>query len=163
MIKANPLKAAFLAAASLAAVGANAAPPAAAQMAPVEHAAVAAADDETEARAADTAVRGWIAGGAVAAALAGLVRLFGWSRVTAALGRAGSIIAAAPAAAIRHAGEAIKSPLRSLLIFGGLSLFVLAGVGFYEVEWLAGVATGAALVLAGVVGSRRIGRSVARR
>lgn len=163
MIKANPLRAALLAAVSFAAVSASAAPPPAADPAPMEHAAVAATHDDAESRAADTAVRGWLAGGAVAAALAGLIRLFGWSRIAAALGKAGSAVAAAPAAAVRYAGEAIKSPLRSLLIIGGLSLFVLTGVGFYDVEWIAGVATGAALVVAGVVGVRRFGQLFARR
>ena len=161
MTRTNALKAALLAAASFAAVNASAATPGV-EPAPIEHAVVAATHEETESRAADTAVRGWLAGGAVAAALAGLVRLFGWTRIAAALGKAGSAVAAAPAAAVRYAGEAIKSPLRSLLLIGGLSLFALTGVGFYDVEWVAGVATGAALVLAGLVGVRRFGRLFAR-
>ncbi len=163
MIRSNPLKAALLAAASLAAVSASAAPMPAADPAPMEHAVVIAAHDEAESRAADTAVRGWLAGGAVAAALAGLIRLFGWSRIAAALGKVGNAVAAAPAAAVRYAGEAIKSPLRALLIIGGLSLFALTGVGLYDVEWLAGLATGATLVLAGLVGFRQFGRLFARR
>lgn len=162
MIRANPLKAALLAAASLAAVSASAAPLPAVDSAPLEHAVVATTHDEAESRAADAAIRGWLAAGAVAAALAGLIRLFGWSRIAAALGKAGSALAAAPAAAVRYAGEAIKSPLRALLIIGGLSLFALTGVGFYDVEWVAGVATGAALVFAGFVGVRRFGRLFVR-
>jgi hypothetical protein len=165
MKKINALKGALLAAASLAAVSASvsAAPMSSADPAPIEHAVVVAPHDDAESRAADSAFRGWLAGGAVAAALAGLIRLFGWSRIADALGKAGSALAAAPAAAVRFAGEAIKTPLRSLLVIGGLSLFALTGVGLYDVEWLAGVATGATLVVAGIVGFRRFGRLFARR
>jgi hypothetical protein len=162
MIRLSPFKTALFAATSLAAVSAHAAPPPAMDPPPMEHAAIAAVDD-AETRAPEIAVKHWLAGGAVAVALAGLIRLFGWSRIAAALGKASQAVVAAPAVAARYAGEAIKSPLRSLLVVGGLSLFALTGVGLYDVEWLAGLATGAVLVLAGVVGLRRIGRVFARR
>jgi hypothetical protein len=164
MIEMKPLKSAMLAAASFAALGAATPASANAPIEPiaVEHA-MAADHADPEARAAAKAVNGWLLGGAVAAALAGLVRLFGWSRISAALRKAGAVAASAPAAAVRVVGEAVKSPLRSLAIIGGLSLFALTGVGFYDVEWAAGLATGAALTLAGVVGVRRIGHLFARR
>lgn len=155
-------KAALLAAVSFAAVSASGAPPQAMEPAPIEHA-VAASHDEAETRTADIAVKHWMAGGAVAAALAGLIRLFGWTRIAGALRKTGEALVAAPAAAARYAGEAIRSPVRSVLIIGGLSLFALAGVGFYDVEWLAGLATGLALTLAGVVGISRIRRFFVRR
>jgi hypothetical protein len=117
---------------------------------------------DAEAHTADKAVKRWLIGGAAAAALAGLISLFGWTRISAALRKAGEAAIAAPAAAARYVGEAVKSPVRSAMIVGGLSLFALTGVGFYGVEWAAGLVTGAALTLAGVVGIRRIGQLFAR-
>jgi len=162
MVRTGPLKLTLLAAASLVAVNASAAPPAVtAVSAPIEHAADV-NQDQAEARAPAVAVKNWLAAGAVAAALAGLIRLFGWSRIAAALAKAGKAAAAAPAIAARHVGQAVKRPVRSLLVVLGLSLFALAGVGIYDVEWLAGMIAGGALVAAGLVGVRRIGRAVAR-
>lgn len=164
MLQMNSLKSAMLAAASFAALGAAAPALASAPVepAPIEHA-IAAEHADAETRASDGAVKRWLAGGAIAAALAGLIRLFGWTRISAALRKAGKVAIAAPAAAARYVGEAVKSPLRFTLIVGGLSLFALTGVGFYDVEWAAGLLTGAALTLAGVVGTRRIGQLFARR
>ncbi len=165
MTRSTSLKTVLLAAASLAAAGAAAAPltPSAPfEPAPIEHA-VAADQHRADARAADIGVNRWLAGGAIAAALAGLIRLFGWARISAALQKAGKAAMEAPAAAIRYAGDVVRSPLRFLLIVGGLSLFALVGVGFYDVEWIAGVATGAAIVLAGSVGFRKLARGFARR
>ncbi len=165
MVKMTPLKTAMLAAASFAAIGAAAAPALAG--APVEPIAIgqAPAADHTdqERGGADKAVGRWLAGGAVAAALAGLVRLFGWSRLSAALKKAGAAVLAAPGAAARYVGDAVKSPLRFAVIVGALSLFALAGFGFYDVDWAAGLVTGGALAIAGVIGARRLGKLFARR
>lgn len=163
MLRIGPIKTVLLAAVSFAALGAAApASDADAAPSPIEGAfAVDAADLETP--GADHAVKRWLAGGAIAAALAGLVRLFGWTRISAALRKAGEVAVAAPAAAARFVGEAVKSPFRFLLVAGGLSLFALTGIGLYNVEWAAGLATGAALTLAGVIGMRRIGQLFVRR
>lgn len=159
MFQMKPVKSAMLAAASFAALGAATPAGAAAPLEPVtiEHAAPAPHADEN-ARKADQVAGRWLFGAAAAAALAGFVRWFGWSRLAAALRKAGDVAMAAPAAAARFVGEAIKSPVRTLMIVGGLSLFALAGVGLYDVEWAAGLLTGAALTLAGVIGTRRIGQ-----
>lgn len=151
-----------MAAASFAAVNAAVAAPPSFAAAPIEHAAEA-SQESPDARPAEIAVKHWLAAGAVAAAIAGLIRLFGWPRISAALGQAGEAVVAASGAAVRYVGEAVKSPVRSLMLIAGLSLFALAGVGFYDVEWLAGLFTGGALVLAGILGSRRIGRVFVRR
>lgn len=164
MFQVRPLKSVMLAAASFAALGAATPASAGAPMEPVssEHAPTADQGD-AEARAADKAVNRWLLGGAAAAALAGLVRLFGWTRISTALRKAGEVAVAAPAAAARYVGEAVKSPVRSLMIVGGLSIFALTGVGLYDIEWAAGLLTGAALTLAGVVGARRFGQLFVRR
>ncbi|MFN3959390.1 MAG: hypothetical protein ACK4NP_05705 [Parvularculaceae bacterium] len=163
MVRPHALKSILLAAASLVAVNASAAPPTApVAIAPIEHA----ADfdqAQPEARAPVIAVKHWLAGGAIAAALAGLIRLFGWSRMGAALAAAGKTAAAAPVVAVRYVGEAVKRPVRSMLLVLGLSLFALAGVGIYDVEWLAGMIAGGALAAAGFLGVRRIGRALERR
>lgn len=164
MIGINNLRTAMLAAASIAAIGiaGPAAAGVAAESVAIEH--IAAADHvETEARAADKAVNRWLLGGAVSAALAGLIGLFGWARISEALRKAADMAIEAPAAAARAVAEAIKSPVRTLMIVGGLSLFALTGIGFYDVEWAAGLLTGAALTLAGLVGMRRMGQFFVRR
>lgn len=164
MFQRNPLKTAILAAASFAAIGAAAPAAAGAPTEPVSVEIVHASDHaDAEARAADKAVNRWLLGGAAAAALAGLIRLFGWTRISAALRKAGDIAVAAPAAAARYVGEAVKSPLRTAMIVGGLSLFALTGIGFYDVEWAAGLLTGAVLTGFGVLGARRLGQLFARR
>lgn len=164
MSQRKPLKSAILAAASFAAIGAAAPAIASAPMEPVAVEIARAADHaDAEARAPDKAVNRWLLGGAAAAALAGLIRLFGWTRVASALRKAGSLAAAAPAAAARYVGEVVKSPLRAVMIIGGLALFALAGVGFYDVEWAAGLVTGAVLTIAAVAGARRFGQMFARR
>lgn len=163
MFQPKPIKFAMLAAASFVALGAAAPASAGAPMAPVAIERAAADRADTEALAADRAVNRWLLGGAAAAALAGLVRLFGWTRIAAALRKAGAMAVAAPAAAARYVGDAVKSPLRSLMVIGGLSIFALTGVGLYDVEWAAGLATGVVLTLAGVAGVRRFGQLSARR
>jgi hypothetical protein len=164
MFRRKPLKTAILAAASLAAIGAAAPAAVSAPMEPVSVEIVHAADHaDAEAGAADRAVNRWLLGGSVAAALAGLIRLFGWTRISAALQRAGAVAAAAPAAAARYVGEAVRSPVRSLMLIGGLSLFALTGIGFYGVEWAAGLVTGAVLTGFALAGARRFGQLFARR
>ena len=164
MFQRKPLKSAILAAASFAAIGAAAPALASAPMEPVSVEVVHAADHaDAEARQAEKAVNRWLLGGAAAAALAGLIRLFGWTRISAALQKAGAAAAAAPAAAARYVGEAVKSPVRSLMLVGGLSLFALTGIGFYDVEWAAGLITGAVLTGFALVGARRFGQVFARR
>ncbi len=152
----------MLAAASVVAVNAAVAAPPSFAAAPIEHAAEA-SQERPDARPVEIAVKHWLAAGAVAAALAGLIRLFGWARVSAALGQAGKAVVAAPGVAVRYVGEALKSPVRSLMLFVGLTLLAIAGVGFYDVEWLGGLLTGGALVMAGILGARRIGRIFVRR
>ncbi|MDZ7628580.1 MAG: hypothetical protein U5J99_09305 [Parvularculaceae bacterium] len=164
-MKTPSLKTAVLAAASFAAIGAAAPLTAGAapyEPAPIEHAA-AADHGDAEARAADVAVKRWLAGGAVAAALAGLIQIFGWSRISASLKRAGSAAMAAPAAAARYVGNAVKSPFRFALLAGGLSLFALTGVGLYDVEWIGGMAVGATIALVGAFGAAKISKMLVRR
>jgi hypothetical protein len=165
MTRLTSTKTALLAAASLIAAGVAASPALLAaphEPAPAGYAASADPGD-AGAKSAGVAVKRWIAGGAIAAALAGLIRLFGWTRIAAALRTAGDVALAAPGAAIRYVGKAVRSPVRFLLVIGGLSLFALVGAGFYDIEWIAGLATGAALTLAAVVGIRQVTRLFARR
>ncbi len=161
MTKSRSLKTAFLAAVSLTATGIAVAPLAAPyDPAPVEYADSA---SHQEVSKADIAVNRWLIGGAVAAGLAGLIQLFGWPNISAALKRVGPALAAVPGAAVRLAKASVASPFRFLLVAGGLSLFAFTGISFLDVEWLAGLATGAAIVLAGTLGARKVSRIFVRR
>ncbi len=161
MKKARSLKTAFLAAASLTAAGIAIAP----LVAPYDPAPIEYADttSEQEAAKADIAVNRWLLGGAVAAGLAGLLQLFGWTTLSAAIKRAGPAIAAVPGAAVRFVKDSVTSPFRFLLVAGGLSLFAFTGISFLDVEWLAGLATGAAIAVAGTLGARKVSRIFVRR
>jgi len=165
MTRTPSLKTALLAAASLAAAGVATAPAAsAAPFGPAPYEVVApAAQDVAAAHSDDGVVNRWIAGGALASALAGLIHLIGWPRIAAALRRAGSTAAATTAAAARYAASVVRSPFRFVAVMGGLSLFALVGVGFYDVEWIAGLATGVAIAVVAAIGVRRIGQFPGRR
>ncbi|HBS34733.1 MAG TPA: hypothetical protein DEA50_06610 [Parvularcula sp.] len=164
MVQRKTLKSVILAAASLAAIGAAVPAAAAAPMEPLAVEIVHAADHaDADARAADKAVNRWLLGGAAAAALAGLIRLFGWTRISAAMRKAGAAAVAAPVAAAHYVGTALKSPFRSLVLVAGLSLFALTGIGFYDVEWAAGLLTGAVLTGLALIGARRFAKVFARR
>lgn len=165
MTRTPSLKTALLAAASLAAAGAATAPTAsAAPFGPAPYEVVApAVQDVAAAHGDDVVVKRWIAGGAIAGALAGLIHLIGWPRIAAALRQAGGTAVATTTAAARYAASVVRSPFRFVAVMGGLSLFALVGVGFYDVEWLAGLATGMAIAVVAAVGVRRLSQFFGRR
>ena len=84
------------------------------------------------------------------ALLAGLIRVFGAKRIVRAVGQAASATAQATvkatATAARTVGRTFRSPLRFMAVMAGLTIFALTGVGFYDVEWIGGLITGAAFV-----------------
>ncbi|WP_411820933.1 hypothetical protein ABFZ85_07230 [Hyphococcus formosus] len=100
---------------------------------------------------------------AAAGALAGLVKLMGARKVADAIavGTVATARVAAKAATntARAVGKTVSSPLRFLAILFGLALFALTGIGIFDVEWIGGLLSGAALTAAGVFGvlkTRRI-------
>lgn len=86
-------------------------------------------------------------------AFAALIRLIGVDRLQSLFGKAAPVaakaaraVASAPVSVARAAGRAAASPFRFLLIFAGLGLFALTGIGMYDVEWLGGLVAGAAAI-----------------
>ena len=156
-------RAGLLAAASLAVIaaapnGANAAP-APLQNAMEQAAIVEPATPAMEAAASSDAdaARKLGLGAAALGVLALLYRLIGRRRLKAAIDAAAPVIAEtaktaakaavkAPAIAVRAAASVFSAPLKYGLGFGGLSLVGILGFGFYDIEWLGGIAVGAALV-----------------
>lgn len=125
------------------------------------HAPPAQAADEVAPSAAKKA--GLIAAGA--AVLAALGGLIGWKRLRRAALAAGPVLAEAarsaakaPAAVVRAAGAAMARPFRFAAFLVSLAAFALFGVWLYDVEWLGGLAAGAAGVAAMWMGSARLHR-----
>lgn len=156
MTFARKAKIAMLAATALASAAAALAPAeagdydAAAYPAVVEAPVVAHAADHADQQKQTPATAKRIALLAVAAgALAGLVRILGVKRVLRAAGETAGATVRVAGRAASAAGRAVfraaRSPLRFLAWMTGLMLFALTGVGLYDVEWLGGMAAGAAL------------------
>lgn len=127
---------------------------------------------QTLAHAADHAadekpasVKKWALITAAAGALAGLVRLIGARRVaeivTESAVKTARAAAGAASGAARAVGRAVSSPLRYLAVLFGLALFALTGAGLYDVEWIGGLVSGAALVAAGLYGMWKTRRALA--
>jgi hypothetical protein len=162
MAKRTSFKFALLAATALAASGAGAAaavaPARTEILAPVEHAADEAAPLPAAAKLGIAAV--------LAAAFVNLVGLRRLHRLFVKAGpaaaKAAGAVAKAPVAAARAVVKAAASPFRFALLFGGLGLFALAGVGLYDVEWAAGLLAGLALAALGFRGASGVRRVFAR-
>lgn len=100
---------------------------------------------------------------AAAGALAALVKMIGAKRVAETV-TAGAVSAARATArtasgAARIVGRTVLSPLKFLAVLFGLALFALTGIGLFDIEWIGGLLSGAALAGAGVYGflkTRRI-------
>lgn len=161
---------ALLAAASALAASAALAPAgasdfdAAAQPATVEIAAMEAGPAVPDESGEKTAIgaKKWALIVAAAGALAALVKLIGAKRVAEAVSegavRAARATASTASGAARVVGRTISSPLRFLAVLFGLALFALTGVGLYDIEWIGGLVSGAALAGAGLYGFMKIRR-----
>ena len=172
LLAAGSIAAASMAVSAAAAPSLEPAPPAIVieAPAPADEPAAGEAEDATAAKAAK-----WALGGALVGALAGLARLMGLRRLTlqkAARALAGATKTAARGAAAttgvaikaagRVAGRTLGAPLRWAAGLGALGIFILTGVGLYDVEWVLGLAVGAGLALAGAATVRRWGRLMRR-
>ncbi|WP_425408031.1 hypothetical protein [Hyphococcus sp.] len=156
---------AFLAAASALAATAALHPATAADFDAVAHPATieiqavdtgaAVAADHGEEKAAIGAKK-WALLATAAGALAALVKLIGANRVaktvTAGAASAARVTARTASGAARVMGRTLSSPLRFLMVLFGLALFALTGVGLYDIEWIGGLLSGAALAGAGLLG-----------
>lgn len=116
--------------------------------------ATAAALDEAPKEAAS--VQKWAFAGIAAAALAGLIRLIGARKAVKAVSKAtqAAVQATAKGAAsvAKVTGRFLGGPLRWAAGLTGLGLFILLGVGLYDIEWIAGLILGALVALAGAAG-----------
>lgn len=104
---------------------------------------------------------------AATAVLAGLVHLIGLRRLkvvaaatAAAAGKAASASIAATATAAKAVARAVSSPLRYAMLIAGLALFVLTGVGLYDVEWLAGLLFGALIATTVFIGAKKARKAI---
>jgi len=101
-------------------------------------------------------VKKWALIAAAAGALAGLVKLIGARRVaeivTESAVKTAHVAAGAASGAARAVGRAVSSPLRYLAVLFGLALFTLTGIGLYDVEWIGGLISGAAVTAFGLYG-----------
>jgi hypothetical protein len=148
---------AMAASAALAPAGANdfdaAAQPAVAeiQLVPVDMAATAHTEDKTP-----ITPKKWALIAAAAGALAALVKLIGARRVAEAVTdgavRAVRVTGKAASGVASAVGRSVASPLRFLAALFGLVLFALTGVGLFDLEWIGGLLSGAALAGAGLYG-----------
>jgi hypothetical protein len=165
MLKIGKGKAAMMAAVSVIAASAALSPAGARDIDPAAHPATVAveaplahaADHADEAsQAQKTGPKKWALLAAAAASLAGLVKLIGARRVGAFVTESAVKTARAAATgasvAVKSVGRAVSSPLRFLAMLFGLALFALTGAGLYDVEWIAGLLSGAALAGAGLYG-----------
>lgn len=151
------MKAGLLAAASVMAATAALSPAGASDLDPAVTAPTVAVEAPVMAHAADHAdqdkaplsAKKWALLAAAAASLAGLVRLIGPRKVAEAVTegaiRTARVAASTASGAARAVGRAASSPLRFLALLFGLALFALTGIGLYDVEWIGGLLSGAAL------------------
>ena len=72
-------------------------------------------------------------------------------------------IGQAPAAAAKAVGSAIMSPVRFLIMMGGLALIGFTGISVFDLQWTAGIATGVGLTAVTWVGSNKVMKICARR
>lgn len=103
-----------------------------------------------------SSIQKWAFAGIFAAAFAGIIRLIGARRAVKAVSKAAQVTvrgAASVAGGVaKAAGRLAGAPLRWAAALTGLGLFILLGVGLYDIEWIAGLVIGAAIALAGAVG-----------
>lgn len=98
------------------------------------------------------ALRPWHLGAFLAGGFAALVRIFGANRIlnfvaaaAPSATRAAKAVADAPVKAARAVAKSAAGWGRFVLAIGVIGVFALAGVGYYDVEWLGGLAAGGAL------------------
>ena len=165
-------EAALLDAASMIAASAALSPAGATDMDPAAYPAIVAVETpQSLAHAGDHAgdekpmgAKKWALIAAAVGALAGLVRLIGARRVaeivTESAVKTARVAAGAAAGTVRVVGRTLSSPLRYLAVLFGLALFALTGVGLYDVEWIAGLVSGAAVTAAGLYGMWKTRRAL---
>lgn len=158
-------KAALMAAASLFAASAALSPAGASDTDPAAHPAIVSVEAAAPlAHAGDHAdeaqplsARKWALLAVAAGSLAWLVKLIGARRVAEAITegavKTARVAASAASGAARAVGRTISSPLRFLAVLFGLMLFALTGIGLFDVEWIGGLVSGAALTGAGLYGA----------
>lgn len=153
MTFARKAKIAMLAATALTSAAAALAP---AQAGDVDAAAYPATIEAPVAHAADHAdqqnhasVKRFVLIAVAAGALAGLIKLLGVRKVMRVAGETAAATARVAGQAAAGAGRVVlraaRSPLRFLAWMAGLMAFALTGVALYDVEWLGGMAAGAAM------------------
>ncbi len=173
MLKIGKTKAAIMAAASVIAASAALSTAGAYEMDPAAHPATVAveaplahaADHADKAENAKPGAKKWALLAAAASSLAGIIKLVGPRRVVKIVSEGATKTARAAATgasvAVKAVGRAVASPFRFIALLGGLALFALTGAGLYDVEWIIGLLTGAALAGMGLFGLWKTKRALA--
>lgn len=104
---------------------------------------------------------GWAIYVAGAAALGLLARLVGFRRIAAGAKAAAAATLESAKVAGRAVRRALASPFRAAVFLVSLGLVGFVGVGLYDVEWLAGMAFGAIVAAASILGAHRARRALA--
>ncbi|MEL6111901.1 MAG: hypothetical protein AAFR20_03765 [Pseudomonadota bacterium] len=106
----------------------------------------------------------WLIGAGMALILGALVKLIGANRVMnlaaeagPALQKTAETLAEAPKAAARAMGAAMTTPLRYLMLIGGLAMIGFTGISFFDLEWGAGILTGIGMTAVTWAGTARFG------
>ena len=122
----------------------------------------------------DTGSR-WLAVTALSGLLASAFTLFGANRLLQFFASAGnwlgsstkkaasaswSATKATASAAGRVGARVSRKPMRVLFLVGGLTLFALTGIAWFDIEWQAGLLTGAGAASAAAYGFDRTGKFV---
>lgn len=107
----------------------------------------------------------WLIGAGMALILGALVKLIGANRVMnlaaeagPALQKTAETLAEAPKAAARAVGAAMTTPLRYVMLIGGLAMIGFTGISFFDLEWGAGILTGIGMTAVTWAGSARLGK-----
>ena len=80
--------------------------------------------------------------GGLLAALGALLRLIGPKKVVETVSAGVKVAASAAKGAAEATVKAVRSPFRAVAIFGGVVVFALTGIAIFDLEWIAGIATG---------------------
>lgn len=159
MKKALKAKAALLAAGSLLAASASAGvavDPLAPETSPTTIEASVVMDEAASANDVEKkapATHKWAVALIAAGAFGALLKLIGARKAVKAVSEAAQVAArsaaVAASGAAKAAGRVFGGPVRLIAGFAGFGLFLLVGVGLYDVEWIAGLIIGAGAAIAG--------------
>ncbi len=111
----------------------------------------------------------WLVGGAMGLIIAALIKIVGANRVMnivadagPTLARAAEAIVSAPKMAAKALGSAVTSPIKFLMIVGGLAMIGFTGISIFDLHWGAGIATGIGMTAVTWLGTSKIANRMRR-